>query len=292
MAKAWEDTPAGKAALFGWSQSVINSNAELKKIFANAAKQNWTTDHFIAMVRDTKWFKTHSDTYRQAIILQKSDPQTYKQRVTEYAYQLKSLGASLGAQMDPATLSRLAEQSLWFGWNSDQMRQHLYGYVKANKSGAYTGQAGQLSSQFSQLAAQYGVNPSAANMGVWIRNAESGALTTEGLQNYFTQLAASTYPALADRLKAGETVMQIADPYMQSYANILEVNPNQVSLKDPLIQQALASKNQEGKPDTKTIWQFENDLRNDPRYMKTQQAQDKTMAIGHQVLRDMGVIGQ
>lgn len=292
MAKAWEDTPAGKAALFGWSQSVINSNAELKKIFAQAAKQNWTSDHFIAKVRDTKWFKTHSDTFRQAIILSKSDPATYKQRVGEYNTQLRTLAGQLGAQLDAKTLASLSEQSLWFGWNSDQIKQHLYGYVKATKAGTYTGQAGQLATQFTQLAGQYGVNPSATNMATWIRHAEAGTLTTEGLQNYFTQLAASTYPALADRLKAGETVMQIADPYMQSYANILEVNPNQITLKDPMIQQALASKNSEGKPDTKTIWQFENDLRNDPRYMKTQQAQDKTMAIGHQVLRDMGLLGQ
>src|SRR6478609_6811275 len=96
--KPWEDTPAGQAAMFGWSQSVINSNPELKKLFASATKENWTTDHFVAKVRDTQWFKTHSDTYRQALILQKADPATYKQNVSQASAHITSMATQMGVQ--------------------------------------------------------------------------------------------------------------------------------------------------------------------------------------------------
>jgi hypothetical protein len=78
---------------------------------------------------------------------------------------------------------------------------------------------------------------------------------------------------------------------MQTYAQTLEVNPNTIKLSDRMIQQALASKDAKGQPATKTVWQFEQDLRKDPRYMKTQQAQDDAMKMTKQVLEDWGVVG-
>lgn len=287
--KPWEDTPAGQAAMFGWSQSVINSDPELKKLFALATKENWTTDHFIAKVRDTKWFKTHSDTYRQALILQKSDPATYKQNVSGMSNQIMSMATQMGVHgLTAKQLSQMAEQSVWFGWDSNTLRQHLVGMVGQTKTGDWTGDAAQSAEHFKQLAGQYGVAVSAATLNGWVKQAAVGGMNDDAVRMYLTKQAASRYPSLADRLNAGETTMDIANPYMQSYADILEVNPNSISLKDPMIQAALASKDDKGKPSTKTVWQFEQELRNDPRYMKTQQAQDKTMAVGHQVLRDMG----
>jgi hypothetical protein len=128
-------------------------------------------------------------------------------------------------------------------------------------------------------------------MAQWVKGAATGSLNEDEVKVWLTQQASSRYPALADRLKAGETLMDIASPYMQSYAQTLELNPNAISLKDNMIQSALSAKDAQGKPTTKSVWEFENDLRNDPRYMKTQQAQDKSMAIGHQVLRDFGFMG-
>jgi len=37
------------------------------------------------------------------------------------------------------------------------------------------------------------------------------------------------------------------------------------------------------------VWEFEQQLRQDPRYMKTQQAQDASMNMAHKVLTDWGV---
>ena len=65
-----------------------------------------------------------------------------------------------------------------------------------------------------------------------------------------------------------------------------------VDLFNPTIRKALGSSgDKDGKPGSTPLWQFEQELRQDPRYMKTQKAQDSTMAVGHQVLRDMGLVG-
>lgn len=286
----WSDTAAGRSAMYGWSQAVINSSGELKAIFARASRENWTTDRFVASVRDTAWFKTHSDTYRQAIILSKADPKTYQQRVNQAGVQISSMAGQMGAAVSAGALTTMAQHAVAFNWTQDEIKQRLAPYIKPNRAGAFTGQGAAFQQQYNQLAAQYGVAVSSATLNTWVRDSVMGKNSPEQVRNYMVGLAASKYPSLAERLKAGETLQQIAEPYMQSYARTLEVNPNTLKLSDPMIQQALAYRDPKtNQPVTKTVWQFEQDLRKDPRYMKTQQAQDSAMKMARQVLTDWGV---
>ena len=83
----------------------------------------------------------------------------------------------------------------------------------------------------------------------------------------------------------------IAAPYRQSMGAVLEVNPESVDLFDPTIRGALSSKTKDGTPAIKSIWQFERELKDDPRWMRTDNAQDQAMGVGRQVLSDFGVLG-
>jgi hypothetical protein len=191
--------------------------------------------------------------------------------------------------MTAAQLTTVGVDSVMFGWNSDQLKQHMGAFVKAGTGGQYVGGAATYQHQYTELAGQYGVSVSPSRMGQWVRNSVMGSTSAEEIQNYMVARASSRYPSLAARLKAGETVQDIAEPYMQSYAKTLEVNPNSISLSDGLVQSALSGKDAQGNPATKSVWEFEQQLRNDPRYMKTRQAQDASMGMAHQVLQDWGV---
>jgi len=289
----YDQTAAGKAANFGWSLAVINSNPELKALFTQAtstgAGGGWTTDHFVAKVRDTKWFKANADTARQALILQRADPATYNSRVAQGASQAASIAGSIGAQLSPAQANMFGIRSVMGGWNSDQLKQAMGAYIKPTGT-QYKGSAATYQYQYNQMQAQYGTTIAPATMGSWIAQSALGNITPEQVRNNLIAQASSRYPSLADRLKAGETVQQIADPYIQSQAKILELNPNTIALTDKSIQSALASRDPKtGQAVTQPVWDYEQTLRNDPRYMKTQQAQDGAMAMGHQVLQDWGV---
>ena len=292
-APSYAASQAAQAANFGWSLAVINSNPELKALFAQATSTGpgggWTTDHFVAKVRDTKWFKANSDTARQALILQKADPATYKTRVASAAGLVRTMADSMGAVMTTNQINQAGIDSVRLGWNSDQLKQAMAGYVKPLNGSMYTGDAATHQYQYQQLASQYGVTISPTTMGEWVRNSVQGKTNADGIKNALIAQASSRYPSLASRLQAGETVQQIAEPYMQSYAKILEVNPNTIPVTDNLVQSALSGTDAKGQPSTKTVWQFEQDLRNDPRYMKTQQAQDSAMGMAHQVLQDWGI---
>src|SRR5207249_1642299 len=99
------------------------------------------------------------------------------------------------------------------------------------------------------------------------------------------------YPAFAEQIKGGVTLKNIANPYVQMMAQNLEINPNEIGLKDPVIRSAMNGLDSNGVPVGKNLVEFGDLLRGDPRWRSTQQAQDKTMSIGNAVLRQWGVIG-
>ena len=291
MATPYEATAAGRAAGYGWSLAVINSNGELRQIFAKASSENWSADRFVSQVRNTRWFRLNSDTVRQSAILQKADPATYRARLGTAAAHIVTLGSSMGASLSSKNIARFAADIVTLNWSDDQIKAAMNYLITPSKSGQYYAGAATFQSQVNQIAGDFGENPSANTMAGWVKGLASGKMTQDGIRNYYMALSSSKYPSLAGRLKAGETIRQIAEPYMQSYAKVLEVNPQTIKIQDPSIQRALMGKDAKGQPMAKSVWEFEQDLRKDPRYMKTQQAQDGAMAMGHTVLKDLGIMG-
>lgn len=289
MATAFESTPAGRAAGYGWSLAVINSNPDLKRLFAEATAADWTPDHFVAMVRGTNWFKKNSDAVRQATILKRADPATYRSRLQTASAHMTTMANQMGATMTPGNIAKFANDVVAFGWSDEQVKLLMIKYVRAGKAGVYAGGAGAAQAVVNQIAGDYGGVPTPGQMAMYVRGIVTGRLNAENVRSVFSKAAESRYPALAVRFRAGETLKEIASPYLQSYAKTLEVPQSTIALTDPKVQAALMAKDAKNKPVVRSIWEFEQDLRKDPRYMKTQQAQDQGMTMARQVLKDFGV---
>jgi len=72
-------------------------------------------------------------------------------------------------------------------------------------------------------------------------------------------------------------------------SQILEIPSGSVNLFDNTVRNALSWKDPAGAVGAKPIWQFQNDLRQDERWKKTQNAQDAAMGTAHKVLQDFGM---
>lgn len=282
--------PTKLAAEYGWSMAVLNSNPELKAKFQQAVAGGWTTAEFIAQIQSTQWYQTQGEAMRQNLILQKADPATWNQRLNTKMADIVASARQYGATLTSDQAKSMASDAMMFGWDSQQVQQHLAGYVSynANPKSPLAGQAGQDLLQYKKILGDYGVTVSDGTMQQWLRDSIAGTKDQNWVQNYAINSAKSAYPALSQRLDAGETVASIAEPYKQSYAKILETDANAVNLNDPLIKQALQGKDQQGNPQVQSLWQFENNLRQDPRWIKTQNAQDSVMSTARQVLNDFG----
>ena len=80
----------------------------------------------------------------------------------------------------------------------------------------------------------------------------------------------------------------LASSYMQDYQKILEVGPGQLNLFDPTLTKALQYKDPSGQNASMPLWQFDQTLRNDPRWKQTQNAQDSVMGTAHSILQSFG----
>jgi hypothetical protein len=77
--------------------------------------------------------------------------------------------------------------------------------------------------------------------------------------------AKAAFPQFANQIDAGMTVRDIADPYISTYAQTLEVPETQVTLKDPAIKKALAQTGQDGTTQTSMpLWQFQRTAQGRP----------------------------
>ena len=278
------------AASFGYTLAFFNADPELKRLLAQATTgAGWTEDRFIASLRNTRWFRTHGESYRKWAALKASDPASLAQQMASASARIQQLGATVGIpRFSPGNLRSMAERSLQFGWTDEQAKAALFGFVHTDRVLAGGGATAQR--YVDETLAQFGVAISATERGALVKGLILGTASQDQVRARAVGLAASKYPGLADRLKAGETLEGIADPYRQSYGTVLEVNPQTIALTDAKIQKALTSKDAAGKPTTQTIWQFEQDLRKDPRWLATKNAQDSLVGTTKSVLQSFGLV--
>lgn len=151
------------------------------------------------------------------------------------------------------------------------------------------GEAAKTLEGLKKQAADYGVS---YNNSWYTKSAQDilfGNVDNDTLTAQFKQDAKSRFPTLAKQIDAGYTVQQIASPYINSMASILELDPYAVNINDNYIQQALTGLDAEGQPTTKPLWQFERDLRKDPRWSYTKNAQETAMSTTRKILQDFGL---
>ena len=282
-------SPAEMASNYGWSYAFLESNPELSKLFTQAVQGNWTTDKFQASLRDTKWFKTTSDTARQVQLQQKTDPATYQASLDATQLQVKELAAQMGAAIPAGKLKGIAQNVLSAGLQEDGIRNVLGKYITFTK-GTLTGEAGMHEYTMKQYAASQGINISDQAIKNQAQLVVRKLATTQDFEDQVKQQAVSAYPGYADQLNGGQTMDQIASPYMQTMAQELDLPTTSISLQDPTIKSALNGLNEKGQPTGKTLLDFTTQLRQDPRWAKTQGAQDQAMSVGKKVLGDMGMI--
>lgn len=285
-----EISEAELAARYGFAMAVLNANPELKALFDRAVAQTYTPERFQAELRGTQWFQKTTENQRNAQVLQGSDPTTYANNVEQLRIRVQMMAAEMGASVNFAAgdLGGAINHMYVFGYDDNQIREVLARTVQYT-DGRLLGQAGQWETELRDYASKMGVGLSDDTILNYVKNAAGGASTITDAMSAIRKTAASAFPHLADRLAAGETVEDIADPYRQTMANLLEMNPRAVTLADPTIKKALASADKDGKPVLRTLYDFENDLRQDKRWLKTKGAQDAAMNTVSRVLSDWGV---
>lgn len=276
------------AERYGLTASLINSDRELKRLFNKAVSGQWTAERFQASLRNTKWWKTQSSDLRKFITLKHTDPATWRANWRASRAEVNSWAIEMGLsnQVKNDTASKLLKEAvhkrLALGWAEARLRDWLGRKVKMH-DGQMWGEAGEVFDKLHELAWSNGIDYSEGWFAARSRDIVGGRSTVQTQESKIRAAAAAKYSAWADQIKAGQNVMDLASPYIQSFSEILEIAPGAVDLKTGLIESAMTSK----KPTP--MWEFQRKVRNDPRWRKTNNAREGLMSVAHQVARDFGV---
>lgn len=283
------------ARQYGFVLSFFESSPQLERVFNQAVKNTWTPDRFIAELRDTKWFKNHAASVRNAILQQEADPATYKQRVNQMLATVKDTwGSTFGATLDPKEAKLWAETAYRMGWSEAQLIDRMtkgVNYKKMLRERQLGGTAEQTRQQLAQAARAYGVKPSRNWMANQLSKIIEGRDTIEGTIARIQNWSQREYESFARELEGGATMADIAEPYVARMADLLEISPDTLDVLSPKIQKALrGTRNAEGKTQAMSLTDFDEYVRSDKRWQYTDNAREQAMGVTEGLLRDFGLL--
>ena len=121
------------------------------------------------------------------------------------------------------------------------------------------------------------------------QNIVSGKTTFEQIEYSLRSIAGEAFPSFKDRILAGDTIENIASPYVSSMSRILEIPDGSIDISDPNneIRKALIGDGKIPKP----LWQFEQDLFKDARWQYTSNARDTVDRVSMDIMQRFGVMG-
>lgn len=285
--------------------SLINSDSTLKELFYNDVylpilngKSPVDSAKFKADFQNTNWFKSYAEPARAAEAIKNGDPATWAMSVQAATDLINREAATAGYAITPDQADSLAQIALRksggkaeaiTGLTLSDVQLQLKNIGKINTSG---GQAATQVSSLKSFAGDYGVGHlyGDAQMTQWADSIAKGKTTLAAVEKQIKDTAISSYSALAPQINAGLTVKSIAAPYTQLYGTTLEVDPNAQNLSDPTFANSMFMKDPKD-PNTqvlKPLWQYQSDLKKDPRWAYTDNARQSLDTVAHSVLKDMG----
>jgi hypothetical protein len=116
-----------------------------------------------------------------------------------------------------------------------------------------------------------------------------GDLDLETWKQTQRKLLAKEYPDFADEFAAGFDLRDLSTNYISKMAQVLELDPDTIDLNNSLLKSGLQGRaTPDGKLASKTLREFELDLRKDPRWKQTQAAQQEASSAASFILEKFG----
>ncbi len=280
---------------YGLSAAFMESDPELANLYSQAVANTWSPDQIQAQLMQTDWWKNNSESARKMLAMKQMDPATYNQQITQKSVELTELASKLGVHLSANGMNTLASLALVTNMNNAQVDGFLSRYLQLNQQGHFLGYAGQVELGVREYARDMGVPITDNYVNNAVRGIVAGTDTLQARRAHIQSVAEQAFPAFADQIKEGVTVGQIAAPYLAAQAKLWELDPNKIDLFDPTLRGALTkmtttAENKPAEPQIVPLYDFEKQLRSDPRWLKTNNARESMTQTAGQVLSDMGLI--
>lgn len=288
-------SPEQLAAQYDFAYAVFNADPELMDLLQKATQQQWETSRFNAELMTTDWWKNNNEYAREAFAKRAIGGADWDATLQDARALVQQRATQVGARLSEQELNQLADQTITSGWDragrTSMLDQALSQKISAAQGGRLMGGAGDLQQQLKQVAVSNGLRLSDSYYESAARSVAAGLTTAEDWQREVRQQAASLWPTWSEKINAGMDARDLANGYINIMSETFEIMPDQISLDDPYIRQAMTAQDDKGDPRPLGLWEFQQKLRKDPRWMGTKQAEDEISGIANDVLKMFGFVG-
>lgn len=239
---------------------------EVRDILFSGIRDGWSEARIQAAVQASNYYKKSSDRQRQWTVLYATNPGEAAQQLQLTIGDLNRMARTLGVSITRDRLQMVAWNAVSMGWDGEEMQRALLG--EANWNGRHIGEFGTIGAtvtQVNQAAEAYGIRLNRDRALGITRDILSGAATMDSITAGFKTQAKALFPAFAQELDAGMRLSDIAQPYMQTAAELLEINPAEMRLTDPLWSSPL-TRRQNGKPSPMSLDEWTTHVMSDKKY--------------------------
>lgn len=275
---------------YGLSYALFKAFPELNDLLKTAIAEVWSPGKFQVELRQTGWFKKHSDVWRENTALKFADPATFDERYQTTLAKVQDLAAAVGARVSDKGLERLSKRALLLGLSDDEIHNKLANFVRPDPSGSYTGDVASIEGDLRAVALQNGVRLHDDQLKKWMQSIVRGDASQEQFVNNIRTMAAQQFPIYGEQIKGGMDLIDVANPYIQSMSSLLEMAPGAITLDDPTIRRALTgARDDKGKVQPTSLTDFEDGLRRDKRWQYTKNAKDQALGYAASLSRMWGL---
>lgn len=275
---------------YGFVGLLAKAIPELKGILDQAVKGQWTPDRFVQTVADSNWYKTTHSGTREWITKQITDPESAERELLVGSDKIRNMSQQLGLSMPSIEQAR----TMWLhthvlGLDEAGTKAYLARQITTGTGG---GDMGRMVNDMFKLAFDYGYS-SGDITGEILEAArktmaESGGSDITGWQSKMTAYAEAFYAPYRDDIRGGRTVSEIAKPVVDRVAQLLEVNPANVDLTDPLVKRAMTQWSPEGR--AYSLREIEDQTRRDARWKVTDNAKQSAVQMAEEIATKFGML--
>lgn len=257
VAKRDQKTPAE----YGFARAFLKTHPDIAKVVDRAIKGEWTPERFQDAIKGTEWYKTHTEAQRKADLLASSDPKGYEQALDEARQDLTRAAAAAGVTLSDSDLDTAVNLYVRNGWDGADVREWIGDRYTFNEQAS--GQAAASVDDIRSMAQAYGMNLSSGTLQTYVRSVLSGRDTIDGIQDRLREQAKVLFPGASTWLDNGQTIADIASPYLEYASRLLNKPVASMDLSDPKWQKMLNG-GQNGA--MLSLEQFGKALRSDSQY--------------------------
>jgi len=214
---------------------------------------------------------------------------TYGRGLKDLKDAIETARLAAGAELTDVEINALAQEAYDKGLDRERnsFNAFLDSKFKFGAKGA-KGKAGEQLADLQKVAAANGLDLQKAfgtQLPTWLASINKGE-SVETFKKQIRDVAKIGMPQnIASLLDNGVDLDTIYSPYKNVMASVLEINPESITLSDPLLRSAITGEKE------LPIYEFQRQLRKDSRWQYTNQAKEEVSDVALKVLRDFGFQG-